>query len=930
MKGLSIKTRVFILSLIPTLIISLLLGAYTIFSRLDDLDKELRTYGLTILNHIVHVSHEEIIENDKKQLTNLINLIFEEKYLVSVIFFGKQHELLAHRGLEYPQSNEELKNIVFDNNIPTIIENADTITLTAPIISDDSDLSQAHDALQTKNKSVHKEVIGWASITLSKAHTLLKKYQAILATFFLLTLGLTVSIITARRNAWYLAHPLSLMRKAIKKLEKGEFKTRLKVEADGEMGELEKGMNNLAAALQNTRDQLQKNMKKAATDLKNCLEIIEKQNADLIAAQKGIQHANQIKSEFIANMSHEIRTPMNGIIGFTNLLFETEISALQKNYLTTIQKSTINLLNLVNNVLDFSRLEAGQLKLEHIPFDLRDCIDDVLTTMSPIAQTKQLEFAAFVDSNVPIQVTGDALRLKQIITNLISNAIKFTESGEVIIRVTREKETHKSITLKIAIKDTGIGLSTNEQKRIFRAFQQADTKIARKYGGTGLGLTICKKLIDRMSGKMGLESREGKGSNFWFTFTSDRLQISMQPEFEPINFINMSAFISEPHDTAREFLKNILTSWNIHTTAFTKTDDFIRCLEESSQPSGKPSFIAIGINPQYVSFNTAAEQLRQLRQHYTGPILILTSNADPTTLEHLFAAGATANITKPVIRRNLYHAIFQAVNTTHNPSVTKNFSIESTDHATLRLQGKHFLCADDNPHNANLVCALLSNTDAQVTTVNDGAEAIQLIEKQKFDLILMDLRMPYMDGFESLIQIRSTHNLNSFTPVVALSAHISENERDLLVKAGFNDYLTKPILKSALIKIIKKWVIQLGNVLIKDDIKIIDWELGIKLAGNQQSLAEEMIVLLTRNLPEEFAQIRQAKKENNFELLLQLVHKLHGAICYCGTPRLKKIISTFENALKDNATGQFDALLIALEIEINNVMREMRKIDSKS
>ena len=930
MKKISIRTRVFIIALLPTIIISLLLGTYIISSRINDAEKELYLYGHAILGHIVRTSRHKILQNDLQMLHDITNLVLEEKELQSITFFGPHHELLAYSGIDDQLSPEFLKNITFNDEKSSLIETKETITLIAPVIINDLNLSN-HSKYMTGNS--HKKLIGWVAVSLSRTNTLLKEYQVIIITLIFLSLGLLISIFLARRIARHLTKPLLKMRAAIQKIEQGKLETYIDTRSPGELGELEEGINKMAAALQKARDNLESNIEQATASLKQSLETIELQNNELAHAQKEALKSSQIKSEFIANMSHEIRTPMNSIVGFTNLLLETELSSLQRNYLMTTQKSALNLLNLVNNILDFSRLDAGQLHLEYVAFDIRDNIEDVLAVMSPLANAKQLEFAALIDNEVPRKIISDPLRFKQIIVNLVSNAIKFTDKGEVIIRVSLEKKTVKTAKIRVAISDTGIGLSHADQKLIFRAFQQADTSIARKYGGTGLGLAICKRLIGQMAGKIGIESHHEKGSTFWFSFTAEKSSCEIETEMDKINFNNTLIYIYDTHAIARLAVKNILTHWHVNIVDFADLAELLLKLKENHE-NNKPSIIIAGINQQHIHYASAENEFTKIRAHYSGPIVVLTNSFEQATLEYFLSQGAAASLTKPVIRNNLYHTIFQLIN---EPQNYLKYRLANPE-ITLQLDGKKILCVDDNTSNVNLVSALFSSTNAAVVIAHDGLEALQFTEKQKFDLILMDLRMPKMDGIETLKRIRVLYNPNNNTPIIALSAHIAEHEYQNLTAIGFNDYLTKPVMKNTLFNIVKKWLQSISEKTAtssqqkylpektarSDEQPIIDWKLGLKLAGNKRELAEEMLNMLTATLADDVKKIHDSYESKNYEELHQQLHKLHGAVCYCGTPRLKKAISALENRLKRNNIDMLPTLLEQFEQESKLLLEAMQ------
>ena len=921
MKGLKIQTRVFFLALIPTLIISILLGSYIIVSRIQDLEKNFRSHNEVILNNLAHSTHHFLTATNPQILRDFIaHFMLDENELEYIAVFDPQHKILAFSGADNINTQDLPNKIPFNPKSLSTVKNKDSVTLIAPILVKRFD--RHYQEIIQDNSSLPP--LGWIAINLSHSQLLLSEYEVITTTLLSLVLGILVSIFLAKKTANYLTFPLLTMRKAVKKLEKGELETRVNTQTSGEIKELEEGINNMADALQQARDESQQNIEQATADLTHSLETIEIQNIALAKAQKEALEGSRIKSEFIANMSHEIRTPMNGIIGFNNLLLETELTSLQRTYLKTIQKSTFNLLTLVNNILDFSRLDAGHVRLESLVFDIRDCLDEVMTIMSPLAQAKQLEFVAIVDTDVPSKILGDPLRTKQIVTNLVSNAIKFTEKGEVVVRLGIEKSTAHSVKLHFSISDTGIGLPTKDPKNIFRAFQQADSSITRKYGGPGLGLAICKRLVDQMAGKIGMEGNQD-GSTFWFTFTAEKAVYDADEQHK-LDLLNHFILLYDSHPLVRLSIKSSLATWNIETEEFDNFDVLIQNVENATLK--KPAdLIIIGIHPQQLSFNHLSNNLTTLRKHFSGPIIFIHDAPEQPVLDHFLSDDIAINLTKPITHSQLYHAIFQLTHDTHEPE-----NVVPLNHIPLDLlSGKTILCVDDNVQNANLVLALLNSTDATIKIANNGQEAIDLSKNEKFDVILMDLRMPNLDGYETAKIIRTQSNSNQHTPIIAISAHIADDEYPQLTAAGFNNALVKPITKPELIKAIQKslsttiqnhdfTITAAAPETISDD-NAIDWELGIKLANNNRGLAEEMLQLLLKNLKHEFLEIKEAKDSNDYALLLQRLHKLHGAVSYCGVPKLKIAIATFETALKRKQYAKVPALFDEFEQKVYQLLQ---------
>lgn len=923
MKELNIQTRVFILALIPTLIISILLGTYIIFSRIHDLEENFRIHSEVVLNNLVSSTRHFLIKNNPQAVRDYVNhFMLGENGLQYVAVFDNNHQLLAFSSQEDSNLRAITSHTTFSTKaVVAVTANKEYLNLIEPILMKRFD-QHYQEIPQDKYTS---QSLGWVAISLSRSMLLLNEYRVITTTFGFLLIGLLISILLARHTANHLTEPVLLMREGVKKLEKGDLETRIKSQTCGELKELEAGINNMAQSLQRARDEAQLNIEQATADLTHSLETIEIQNIALAKAQKEALEASRVKSEFIANMSHEIRTPMNGIIGFTNLLLETDVTSLQRTYLKTIQKSTFNLLTLVNNILDFSRLDAGHVRLESLVFDVRDCLDEVITIMSPLAQAKQLELVTIVNNDVPQKILGDPLRTRQIITNLVSNAIKFTDNGDIVIRLSVEKDNVHSAKLCFAITDTGMGLQVKDQKNIFRAFQQADSSISRKYGGTGLGLAICRKLVDQMAGKIGVESNHGSGSTFWFTFTAEKA-VNESEEQHRFNLTNHHFLLYDPHPLVRHAIKNALAIWGIEAEEFETLESLISSVKNGALKQ-HPDLIIIGANQQLINYQQFSENLKELHRYFSSPYILISHATEQSIFDPLLSKNSVL-ITKPITHSQLYHAIFQLTHET--PQTSQPYPI-----ADNFLSGRSILCVDDNIQNANLILALLNHTDASIRIANSGLEALDFTQQEKFDIILMDLRMPQLDGYETLKQIRLQNNPNRGIPVIAISAHIADDEYQQLTKSGFNDALTKPITKAELLSAIKKCLpphslpndnaIAASQPAIVID-KIIDWELGNKLANDNEALAKELLQLLIKSLARDYVEVKQAYTDKDFLVLLQLLHKLHGAISYCGTPRLKKTVAAFENALKQKQYANVTSFFDEFDREVNLLMTEARNI----
>jgi two-component system sensor histidine kinase BarA len=483
-----IKNRVLFLALTPTITISILLGVYFIGIRLEDLSKALNDRGTAVAARLASQGEYGLFARDTEALRNLARRAIN-KEMSSIAFYNKKGEEIASAGklnsaLVPPTSNIGLVQI-----IPNPL--SDTISFIAPITLPEVIIDSYPDSSHSlADESLKTTVIGWVKVELEHKATRLKEYQVLIHSGLIVLLGLSISSLLALRLGYDVTQPILELTNAVEKIKNGNLETRVKTQSHWELGILESGINTMAGSLQIAHEELQHNIDKATADVRQTLKTIEVQNIELDSARKEAEAATQVKSEFLASMSHELRTPLNGIIGFINLLDKTELTERQHDFLTIIQKSSRSLLSIINDILDFSKMEAGKLHLDLIPMDVRECVEDTLTLLGPSAHEKALEIVPFIYSDVPTKIICDSLRIKQVITNLVSNSIKFTQHGSVVVRVMLEQDGPLHSTICISVTDTGIGLSSEQQKHLFNAFNQTTPDITRKFGGTGLGLVI--------------------------------------------------------------------------------------------------------------------------------------------------------------------------------------------------------------------------------------------------------------------------------------------------------------------------------------------------------------------------------------------------------------------------------------------------------
>ena len=846
----------------------------------------LSRYKYTAEQVVVVLESSPSIQQQDRAKTILQNM-FNEKYLLSVAIVD-QHQK-NYLGLGY-------------QNQRTWPKPPSKGSFFGPIRSDNNNLY----GLQLNGTHPDKK---WLVIELDNQPLAISQYRVfiVLITTGLLTLLLLLLCLNFYSRRWIA--PMYEIRMQLQRLNADTLDQHMVINSTGELRLLQRDIANVVKRLHFSFLELKEHTEQTEDDLRRTLDTLEVQNITYKQARDQAISSNQAKSVFLANISHELRTPLNSIDGFIHLLLRQDnLSNDQSLYLQTIRKSSAHLLALINDVLDFSKIDAGKLELDKASFDLEEAIFDVMDMLSPLAAQKHINMAFYFADNVPPQVIGDALRFKQILTNLISNAIKFTPDGEIIVRARMEHDDIGQCHLHFSVQDSGIGLSGTDRKRLFESFSQGDASVTRQFGGTGLGLAISKQLVSLMHGQIGFEDNQErapteKGSTFWFTaqFEVDEEEI-IHPQYPELKVISYLA-----HPATANVLRHYLENYQVEHVESASILDLFSRLNSSD----------IDIDNTWLIVDHSRDTqalLREIRGRYQG---------------HIAIYGYQMSLDLNMLNEYKARPLYQPLSRSSLIQLLENKPIfEAEKHDDFKALDLNILAVDDHLPNLIVLEALLGDINVKTTKAQSGQEALQIIQDriqqgaEPFDLIFMDIQMPVMSGIDTTRAIRSLESTieGMKMPIIALTAHALADEKEKLLKVGMDDYVTKPIQMDQIIQILTHWTSdnfvkpsksqEKSSRLDTLDPNILDWKQCIQLAANKEDLAQDLLKMLVDSFPTELNEIEQLIEMEDYPQLEHVLHRLYGATRYVGTPQLQVI------------TGEFEQF-------VSTLRKERRKADEK-
>jgi len=780
-KQWGIKQQIVILTLIPALIIALVLSFYFTYAHIAYITDSTKRNGETIASQIAPSSEYAVFSGNIASLGKSIeHILNHNKDVVRVRISDAVNKTLFE--LSDVPENKKYPNFMYQ-----MITSEERLLFHYPITTEDIKIDDFtnQDGLQKKEELPLQKTIGYVDLELTTQYSSEEKIGSLIQGGLITLTILLISALLALRISKTIADPVRELTHTVRDIAAGDYGARIEQNAPGELSTLESYVNIMADKLQITYDDMEAQIRDYTEELHQTLEELEFKNVAIDIERQNAMLANRSKSEFLANISHEIRTPLSGILGFSELLENTNLGPQENDYAHTIHKSAVILLNIINDVLDFSKIESGKLVIVNSGFDILSITEEVIDLLTPLAYEKNIELFFSLASDAPRFIVSDQVRIRQVLTNLIGNAVKFTEQGYVHLHIENDDTTHKDAGIKFTVTDTGIGIDSNNKRILFDAFMQADTSITRRFGGTGLGLVICKKLTQLMGGEIGFESTPGEGTAFWFTLPAE-LSDEIVPE-DLTHLSNIKVRVIDEHKLFSDSIESIFESWGC-------------TVNENQDDDCDIQIISISRTDMH------DKKLKLISDEYTRsdiPTLAIVSTRSYDDLNRIKAIG----FNEAVFRSSKRSSIQQIISDILKPVQASNK--KRTQHHLTNSEkiwsDLSILVVDDNNINLKLAEVLLRKNGAMVATAISGDDALDLVKENDFDLIFMDLHMPGLDGYATTRRIRDFEESKE-NIIIALTANAMAEELEKVTQNDMNDILIKPITEKQIQDMVNRWI----------------------------------------------------------------------------------------------------------------------------
>jgi signal transduction histidine kinase/DNA-binding response OmpR family regulator len=826
---LSLATKFNLLAIALVLVTSLGIALFVVRQKRVDTYRALVNHGRSVAAMVAQNSEYGIYTENEAFLSQIIDSLAVDAQIAYVTILKQDGHVLVskhlHKGVQipdalHPQQETMLLRRIRDAEFLNETNGQLYLDILAPVFSQAK--SETTDTvLQFKPHTERHQIIGYVQLGLTqqelRSHIRQFLLSTILFTSALVLVGVILTLLLTRR----ITSPLNTLAQVAHAISEGQFDHQIVTLHNDEVTDLAQAFNHMLARLRDYRTQvaahhrtLEEKVVQRTLELQKAM-----QNAHDMARKA--EEANRAKSQFLANMSHEIRTPMNGVLGMTELLLHTTLTGRQRTFAETVRRSGENLLAILNDILDFSKIEAGRLELECVPLNVRQIVEETIELFAESVDRKGIELAYLVDGQIPSALLGDPMRLRQILTNLLGNAIKFTEHGEVVLEVMQhtahnvcatatENPDGMSIALLFKVRDTGMGIAPEMQTHIFNSFAQVDGSTTRKYGGTGLGLTIVKQLTEMMGGSVGVESVPGQGSTFWFTVVLQKNPVSVQPPPVPYQGLRgRRVLIVDANATSRTILHHWVNSWGMYDQS---AEDGPQALEQLRAAVARQEPYDVAILDMLMPGMDGLELARAIQADATIAavrLVMLTSMGLYAEIHNTRQAGIVGCLSKPIRQSQLYNCLTAALEAPVQGTLPIEPQCPDPAEAITALRG-HVLLAEDHLVNQAVALNMLESLGCRVDTVANGREAVEALARTTYDAIFMDCQMPEMDGFAATGAIR-THEAAAarrHTPIIALTAHALESDREQCLAVGMDDYLSKPFTQDKLQAILRRWLPQ--------------------------------------------------------------------------------------------------------------------------